>query len=166
MAVRKEKAQATGYDKYVDWKIFSIPVALLILILAMPTPYGMKDVGMEYQVGPKVVKNYFTEQLFHVDSSQAEQWQLLVAQLMEKNMDMGAFSKKRFMSRDAKWAKKYGIAVDGKNLEKAKTFIDAQVSDEAFKQLMQSAFELRREGLKYEDLSPSQKEAADKGAWQ
>ena len=31
--------KATGYDKYVDWKIFSIPVVLLFVILFMPTPY-------------------------------------------------------------------------------------------------------------------------------
>ena len=58
MAGRKNKPKVTGYDKYVDWKMFIIPVVLLGLILAMPTPYGMKDVGMEYLVGPKMVKNF------------------------------------------------------------------------------------------------------------
>jgi hypothetical protein len=38
------KKKATGYDKYVDWKLFFIPVVLFFLILVLPTPYGMKDV--------------------------------------------------------------------------------------------------------------------------
>ena len=49
------KKKATGYDKYVNWKIFFIPVALLCAVLLMPTPYGMKDVGTEYKVGPRAV---------------------------------------------------------------------------------------------------------------
>lgn len=39
--------KTTGYDKYVDWKIFIFPVTLFFAILFMPTPDGMKDVGME-----------------------------------------------------------------------------------------------------------------------
>ncbi|MBT7261569.1 MAG: hypothetical protein HN888_10685, partial [Desulfobacula sp.] len=45
--MKKEK-QATGYDKYINWKIFIIPVVLLFAVLLMPTPYGMKDVGTEF----------------------------------------------------------------------------------------------------------------------
>ena len=52
--------RATGYDKYVNWKIFFIPVALLFVVLLMPTPYGMRDVGTEYRIGPKAVVNFIT----------------------------------------------------------------------------------------------------------
>ena len=48
--MQQEKPK-TGYDKYIDWKIFSIPAALLLILLLIPTPYGMKDVGMEYKIG-------------------------------------------------------------------------------------------------------------------
>ncbi|MBC2717848.1 MAG: DASS family sodium-coupled anion symporter [Desulfobacteraceae bacterium] len=166
MAVRKDKPKVTGYDKYVDWKIFIIPVVLLGLILAMPTPYGMKDVGMEYRVGPKMVKNFITKELFNTQSNEVEQWQLLVAQMMEKNIDMGALSKDRLLSRDLKWCKKYDIAADEKNLGKAKDYIDTQVSESRFKQIMQSAVDLRKTDLKYENLNEQDKKEADKGAWQ
>ena len=69
--------KATGYDKYVDWKIFSIPVVLLFVILFMPTPYGMKDVGVEYKVAPKAVVNFFTQSLFNKQTADTEQWELL-----------------------------------------------------------------------------------------
>jgi len=166
MAGRKEKAKVTGYDKYVDWKMFIIPVVLFGLILVLPTPYGMKDVGMEYRVGPKMAINFLTTSLFNENSNEVEQWQLLVAQMMEKNMDMGALAKERFMSRDLKWCKKYNIAADKKNLGKAKDYIDTQVPTDQFKQLMQSAVDLRKTNLKYENLSEPDKKEADKGAWQ
>lgn len=166
MASRKEKTKVTGYDKYVDWKMFIIPLVLFGLILALPTPYGMKDVGMEYRVGPKMVKNFISNKLFNAQSNDVEQWQLLIAQMMEKNMDMGALAKERFMSRNLKWCKKYNIAADKKNLEKAKDYIDTQVPAEQFKQIMQSAVDLRKNDLKYENLSEPDKKEADKGAWQ
>jgi len=171
MAVRKEKSKVTGpkltgYDKYVDWKIFIIPVVLLGLILAMPTPSGMKDVGMEYRVGPKVVKNFITKELFNAQSNDVEQWQLLAAQMMEKNMDMGALTKDRLLSRDLKWCKKYKIAADDKNIGKAKDYIETRVSENRFRKIMQSAVDLRKTELKYEDLSEKDKIEADKGAWQ
>ncbi|MBW2655651.1 MAG: sodium:sulfate symporter, partial [Deltaproteobacteria bacterium] len=68
--MKKEK-KATGYDKYIDWKLFIIPVILLFAVLLMPTPDGMKDVGMEYKVGPKAVVNHITKELFDIDSSDA-----------------------------------------------------------------------------------------------
>jgi sodium-dependent dicarboxylate transporter 2/3/5 len=166
MAGRKNKPKVTGYDKYVDWKMFIIPVVLFGLILAMPTPYGMKDVGMEYLVGPKMVKNFIAKELFSAQSNEVEQWQLLVAQMMEKNMDMGALSKERLLSRDLKWCKKYSISADEKNIGKAKDYIDTQVPADRFKQIMQSAVDLRKSDLKYENLSVEDKKEADKGAWQ
>ena len=90
------KIKATGYDKYVNWKIFFIPVALLFVILLMPTPYGMQDVGTEYKVGPKAVVNFLTETLFQQKERAAEQWELACAQIMEQNMQMGALGKKAF----------------------------------------------------------------------
>jgi len=57
----KKEKKVTGYDKYVDWKMFSIPVALLFVLLLIPTPYGMKDVGTEYRIGPKAVVEHITK---------------------------------------------------------------------------------------------------------
>jgi len=164
MAQAKQKA--TGYDKYVNWKLFVIPVVLFFAILILPTPYGMKDVGTEVQVGPEAVVNLITTQLFRTASSDALQWQLLAAQVMERNLQMGALSKARFLKRDLKWCKKYNIQADGENLKKAHAYVQENVGDEAFLDLMNQAVNLRKEGLKYEDLTGKELKAADKGAWQ
>ncbi|MBU4316463.1 MAG: DASS family sodium-coupled anion symporter [Proteobacteria bacterium] len=161
----QDKKKGSGYDKYVDWKMFSIPVVLFFLMLAIPTPYGMKDVGTEFNLGPKKVINFLTEKIFSKPSTDAEQWQLLTARIMEQNMQMGALAKKRFTDRDLKWCSSYKIQADKKNFDLAQAHITANYSEEAFKALMQEALDLRKQYLTYESLSGSDKEAADKGAW-
>ncbi|HIJ21197.1 MAG TPA: sodium:sulfate symporter, partial [Deltaproteobacteria bacterium] len=162
----KAKPKATGYDKYVNWKLFSIPVVLFFAILILPTPYGMKDVGTEVQVGPKAVVDLITTELFGKKSSDASQWELLTAQVMEENMRMGALSKARFLKRDLKWCEKYKIQADSENLKRSHAFIKENVNDKAFVALMNKSMALKREGLKYEDLTGKDLKAADKGAWQ
>nr|WP_320016710.1 DASS family sodium-coupled anion symporter [uncultured Desulfobacter sp.] len=162
--MKQDKKKVTGYDKYIDWKIFIIPVVLFFAVLFMPTPYGMKDVGMEYTIAPQKVVSYITNELFSVKSEEAAQWQLLTAQIMEQNMRIGALSKERFMDRNAKWCKKYKIPIQKANLEKAQEYISS-VSDADFKALMGNALELRKNGLKYEDLKDKDKASADSGAW-
>ena len=164
--VAESKKKASGYDKYVDWKIFVIPLVLLFVILFLPTPYGMKDVGMEYKVGPKAVINLIAERLFQKSSADVEQWQLVVAGIMEQNMNMGAFSRDRYLKRDMKWAKQYGVQTNQKNFDQAQEFVKQQLTDESYLQLMKDASQLRKEGLKYEELSEKDKQAADTGAWQ
>ena len=164
--MKQDKKKVTGYDKYIDWKIFIIPVVLFFAVLFMPTPYGMKDVGMEYTIAPQKVVSYITNELFSVKSEEAAQWQLLTAQIMEQNMRIGALSKERFLKRDAKWCKKYDIPVQKANLEKAQEYVSNSVNDADFKALMANALELRKNGLKYEDLKEKDKEKADNGAWQ
>jgi len=159
------RTKATGYDKYVNWKLFFIPVVLFFAVLILPTPYGMKDVGTEVQVGPGAVVNLITQELFDKSSSDAAQWELLTAQMMEQNMRMGALSKARFLKRNLKWCKKYKIQADASNLKKAHTFVKENVGDEAYVKLMNRSMELRKEGLKYEELTGKELAAAKKGAW-
>ncbi|MBW1799252.1 MAG: SLC13/DASS family transporter [Deltaproteobacteria bacterium] len=161
----KRRKKGTGYDKYVDWKLFFIPVVLFFLILVMPTPYGMKDVGMEFGVGPRAVKNFLSEEIFEQKCTQIAQWQLLTVQIMERNMRMGAFTKDRFLKRNLKWCKKYKIPGDWENFNKARDYVKGHIDDETFASLMKRAFYLRNEGLKYENLTTRDKKAADKGAW-
>jgi anion transporter len=161
----QEKKKATGYDKFVNWKLLIIPVILFTLVLLLPTPEGMKKVGMQYSVGPKVVTNYISQQLFDKKSSDVDQWQILTAKMMEQNMRMGALSKARFLKRDAKWAKKYKIPVDGSNFKKAHNYIKDNVPDEDYMRIMKSAYSLRVKDLAYSDLSDSDQKSADKGAW-
>jgi len=164
MAVEKKK-KVTGYDKYVNWKLFIFPVVIFSLILILPTPYGMKDVGTEYQVGPKAVVKFIVQKLFNKSPSDAEQWQLATAQMMEQNMQMGALGKKRFLKRNYKWARQYKIPVDKTNFERAYKHIEQNVPEDLYLSIMNEAMKLRRVDLKYEDLKDSDKKAADKGAW-
>ena len=161
----KKVKKVTGYDKYVDWKMFSIPVVLFFLLLLMPTPYGMKDVGTEYNVGPKAVVEHITRALFDTSSEDALQWQLLTAQIMENNLNKGALSRGRYLKRDMKWCGQNKIDADPANFKQAHEFIDTRISDEAYLSLMQAALTLRKEGLKYENLSAADRARADKGAW-
>jgi len=161
----QEQKKATGYDKFVNWKLLIIPVVIFTAILLLPTPQGMKNVGMQYSVGPKVVTDFISQKLFAKDSSGAEQWQLLTARMMERNMRMGALTKERFLKRDAKWVKKYKIPMDSANFKKAIQYIKENVSQDDYKLVMKSAFDLRNKNLSYEELSDSDKKSADKGAW-
>lgn len=161
----KKQKKVTGYDKYVDWKMFSLPVVLFFVLLLMPTPYGMKDVGTEYRIGPKAVIGHITQALFNTRSSDAQQWHLLTAQIMEKNMNMGALTRARYLKRDIRWCRQNKIKADKSNFDKARAFIDTQTTDESYLALMQSARTLRKDGLKYEDLSEEDRTDADKGAW-
>lgn len=161
----KTKTQATGYDKYVDWKIFSIPVVCFFLILILPTPYGMKDVGTEYQLGSRVVTEYFTQTLFQQSAAEVEQWQLATAEMMEKSIRIGALSRTRFLQRNHKWCLKNGISIDEKNFSKANTYVSENITDEAFLKTMQEGLKLRKDDLKYENLSGKNKTKADQGAW-
>ncbi len=162
----KIKEKAAGYDKYIDWKIFIVPVLLFFAVLLLPTPYGMKDVGTEYKVGPRTVVNYITLQLFDKKSPEAEQWQLLVAQIMEQNLRIGALKKERFLKRDIKWCKKYKIPVNQSNLYTAMKYVKSSVSKKSFQTIMKNALKMRKDTLKYEDLTGKEKKEADAGAWQ
>ena len=161
----KKEKKVTGYDKYVDWKMFSIPVVLFFVLLLIPTPYGMKDVGTEYRVGPKAVIEHMTQALFDISSEDAQQWQLLTAQIMENNLNKGALSRSRYLKRNLKWCGQNKIKAEAANFEQAHQFIDTRISDEAYLALMQAALTLRKDELKYENLSAADRAEADKGAW-
>ncbi|MDB9822966.1 DASS family sodium-coupled anion symporter [Deltaproteobacteria bacterium] len=157
--------EATGYDKYVNWKLFSIPLVLFFVVLILPTPYGMKDVGTEITMGPKTVVNFITGELFDRNISDAAQWELLTAEMMERNLRMGSLSKDNFLKRDIKWCEQYDIQADPENLKRVISFIRENVSDEDFNLIMKESFALRKDGLKYEELSSGDKKNADKGVW-
>ncbi|MDY6825309.1 MAG: DASS family sodium-coupled anion symporter [Thermodesulfobacteriota bacterium] len=165
MSGKKDKIKVSGYDKYIDWKIFIVPVVLCGLILALPTSKGMKDVGVEYEVGPTAVVDFLTKTLFDNTSESVAQWQLLTAQIMERNVQMGALSKDRFLERNIKWCSNYNIPADKENFRKAHAFIAEQVTAERYKTVMAEALKLRKDGLRYDALTGEAKTAADKGAW-
>jgi anion transporter len=145
--------------------MFIIPVVLFFLILALPVPKGMKDVGTEYSVGPRAVIDFITTSLFEKSSTEAEQWQLLVAQMMQQNLDMGALSHERFLSRDLGWCRKYGIEAQAANFDKAQQFVKIHLGKAKYEDLMQKSFDFLKDGLEYSQLTGKDKAAADKAAW-
>ena len=159
-----DKQKATGYDKYIDWKIFVFPLSFLILMLIMPPTRGMRDVGVEYALGEKEVVNHLARNLFKKPAHQLDQWQLLTANMMEKSMRCGAMGRERFLKRDLKWCKKLGISVNKENLALAMQFV-SKIDPEVFKDFMVSAAQARYEKLSYEELSEADRKAADKGVW-
>ena len=80
----KEKKKATGYDKYVNWKLMIIPVILFFAILILPTPGSMQEVGIQYKVGPGAVHAFLAENIFQKKTADLEQWQLAGVQMMEQ----------------------------------------------------------------------------------
>jgi anion transporter len=160
-----EQKKVSGYDKYVNWKIFIVPVVLFAAILLLPSPQSMINVGMQYKVGPKHVVGYIGQELFQKKASDMEQWELLTCQVMERNMRMGALTLNRFLKRNEKWCKKYGIPVDATNYNRAFTWVENNVTAERYNTIMKQALDLRLHKLSYSDLSASDKKSADKGAW-
>jgi len=69
MAEQRTKEKAAGYDRYINWKMFLVPLGLLIILLLLPTPKSMLDVGVEYAPGPAYVKDYFARELFEKTKS-------------------------------------------------------------------------------------------------
>jgi len=122
-------------------------------------------VGMEYKVGPGAVINSITKELFDTPGTDAAQWQMITARIMERNMRMGALTLDRYLKRDMRWCKKYKISVDEKNFKLAHDYVKNHINDEKFTNLLARAMTLRKEGLIYEKLTGADKKAADKGAW-
>ncbi len=160
-----QKKKVTGYDKYVNWKIFIFPVVLFIGILMMPVPKSMVDIGIQYTIGPKHVVSFIGQELFQKDSSDLEQWEILACEMMEQNMRMGALTLPRFLKRDAKWCKKYKIPVDATNFKRASTWVKDNLTPERYNAVMKQALDVRLHKIAYADLSKADKKAADKGAW-
>ena len=91
MTQTKSQKKATGYDRYIDWKMFAIPLVLFILILVLPTPDSMMRVGAEYSLGPKYVHQLLSKELFSADYSELVQWQLQTIGMMEASINKGCF---------------------------------------------------------------------------
>jgi len=160
----KGKKSEGGYDKYINWKIFIIPIVLLFAVLLLPPTGGMVDVGTEYGVGEKVVQKFLAERMFQRSPSDIEQWQMVTVQIIEKSLRTAALSRSRFLERDVRWCRKNNISVDKINLDRAKDHV-RKMSDQQYRRLIDDAADLRMVQLTYEKLSKEDKEAAQKGIW-
>ncbi|MFW5488035.1 MAG: SLC13 family permease [Desulfovibrio sp.] len=161
----EQKKKVTGYDKYVNWKMFIFPVVLFFGILLMPTPKSMVEIGIQYTIGPKHVVSFLGQELFQKPASDMDQWELLTCEMMEQNMRMGALTLKRFMKRNLKWCKKYKIPADATNFKRASEWVEQNLTPEHYNAIMKQALDLRLHKLEYDGLSKTDKKSADKGSW-
>ena len=165
MTQTKSQKKATGYDRYIDWKMFAIPLVLFILILVLPTPDSMMRVGAEYSLGPKYVHQLLSKELFSADYSELVQWQLQTIGMMEASINKAAFGYQNFLKRDQKWAKKAGVEVSAANLAKIRE-VAKNLGKEKFEGLLGKAHKLKREGIKLADLSDSDRAKVEKSGFQ
>jgi len=103
------KTGKSAYDKYIDYKRFSIAVAAFILVLVIPIPQSMRDVAVEYTVGKTYVLDFYTRELFDKSLDDAEQWQAVTARALEACMRQGALDKTTILKRNLKQLNSMGV---------------------------------------------------------
>jgi solute carrier family 13 (sodium-dependent dicarboxylate transporter), member 2/3/5 len=159
MAEKTEKAKASGYDKYINWKLFIIPLGLLILLLSIPTPSSMLDVGVEYSMGPKYVQGYFSQELFQRPPTELAQWEIQMVRMMEQSVQLSAFSHEAFLRRNQRWVEQQGIPVTPQHLEQVREFT-RQIPPERFRDIMAEGHRVRTEQLTFERLTEQEQARA------
>jgi sodium-dependent dicarboxylate transporter 2/3/5 len=156
-------ARPTGYDRYVNYKTFSIAVAAFVLILLAPTPSSMRDVAVEYAVGEQAVHEFLAQELFGRPFDQVEQWQALTARILEHNMRQGALTRRNATRLDLRQVRRMGFDPEPSHVEQFHAFVEG-MSDQAFLDTMTRAHRLRYEELSRQGLDASAGAAADRAA--
>ncbi|MBU1651935.1 DASS family sodium-coupled anion symporter [bacterium] len=157
------KSKASAYDKYINYRRFSIAVIAFTALLFIPIPHSMLDVAVEYTMGEDYVLDFFTNELFDKSIDDAEQWQALTAQALEACMLQGALDKSMILKRNQKQLKSLGVESSEKLYERYREFVEgygaAQLND-----VMKRASSLRHEDLSYGMLSKGQQQQVDVAA--
>ncbi len=164
MTEKTAKVKLSGYDKYINWKLFAFPLGLLILILVIPTPHSMLDVGVEYSMGPKYVKEHFARELFNAPTTELEQWQIQMVRMMEQSVQSSSFSHSAFLRRDQRWAERNDIPSTAVHLEQLRAFAK-EIPPEEFRALLAKGHQIRTETLTYEMLTEQEKARARKAGF-
>jgi len=160
----EEKKKATGYDKYVDWKLFAIPLTLVTILMFIPTPKSMIDVGVEYSMGPKYMMNHFAKELFDKPANELSQWQIQLVRMMEAGARKASFSHKGLMKRSPKWCKDNNIPTTAQHLKQVRDFA-GEMHPEKFKKLMEEGHKLRMDTLTFDMLTDKEKEKAKRAGF-
>ncbi|MBL7191467.1 DASS family sodium-coupled anion symporter [bacterium] len=161
--VQEAKKKLSAYDKYIDYKKFSIAVAAFIVILMIPVPHSMLDVAVEYTMGNKYVLNYYTQEFFGKALDDAEQWERVTAEALEACMMQGAMGKKMVLKRDFKQLNSMGVKTSQNLYDKYHVFIEG-IDDTTFLNIMTKAKEMRYVKLSYDMLSPGEQKKVDASA--
>lgn len=152
-----------AYDRYVDYKRFSLAVGLFIAVLLMPIPDSMLDVAVEYAVGKECVEDFIARELFNANFSEVEQWQKLTIEAMNSVMMQGVTKKETLLKRKAKDLEKMGIKFKTIHFGKYEEFINQLEADDVGR-ILTGARALRYDRLRYDMLTDSQRERVDKWA--
>ncbi|MEZ5357735.1 MAG: SLC13 family permease [Candidatus Zixiibacteriota bacterium] len=159
----KLKAKISAYDRYIDYKRFSIAIGLFVVILLCPIPDSMRDVAVEYTVGREEVEQFIVLELFDNDIDNVEQWQKLTAETMNAVMMQGASKKETLLKRKMKDIQKMGVVCTEANFNKYKEFVSGLEADKV-QQVLVQARSLRHDKLVYDQLTDKQKARVDKWA--
>ncbi|HSO24553.1 MAG TPA: SLC13 family permease [Chondromyces sp.] len=155
MSIPANKPKPTGYDRYIDWRLFAIPLTMFIGILLIPTPRSMLEVGAEYALGPSLVREHFAKEVFGAEYQALNQWQVQMVQMMRTSMDRSSFEQAAFLKRDAAWCRKNGIASTDKGLELVRAEAGA-MTPERFNALLRRGYEIKTGGVDLASLPESQ----------
>ncbi|MBW2623288.1 MAG: DASS family sodium-coupled anion symporter [Deltaproteobacteria bacterium] len=159
-----EKKKITGYDKYINWKLFSIPVALLIILLIVPTPKSMLDVGVEYSMGSKYVKDFFSKEFFGKSTVDLSQWQVQMVKMMEKSVESASFDRQKFLIRTMKWCEEKNIPTFQTHLDQVRAHA-LTIPEDTFEAIMSCGYTLKVDDLTYQQLTESEQEKARKAGF-
>jgi sodium-dependent dicarboxylate transporter 2/3/5 len=162
--VVQSKKKPSGYDRYIDWRLFSLPVGVLVLLLFLPTPKSMLDVGVEYALGPKHVQTFLAKELFNTETTELSQWQIQMVRMMETSIQKSSFSRGSFVQRNEKWCETNNIPTTKAHLEQVMVFTK-QMTPERFRSLMDRAYQLRTGTLSFDNLNENEKAKAVKAGF-
>ncbi len=160
----KSNNKASAYDKYIDYKRFSIAVILFVAILMLPIPDSMRDVAVEYKMGETYVLDYYSQELFNKPAKEIEQWQKLTVEVLEGCMIRGASRKTTVQKRSDKELQKMGVQGYPDHFKKYRALLET-LDEKKVNQLLIRGRELRHEKLTYAMLTPEQQKEVDKAAW-
>ena len=165
MAVGDKTKRVSGYDRYINWKLFSIPIGLLLIMLIIPTPKSMLDVGVEYALGDKYLNEFLGQELFNQPTTDLSQWQMQAVRMMAASVNQSSFGKGVFLKRGESWCRANDIPATQAHLRQVRALVET-IPDGKFKELMARAHSLKSEKLTYDTLTPEEKPKADRAGFQ
>jgi anion transporter len=158
------KAKLSGYDKFINWKIFSIPLGLLLLLIIIPTPKSMLDVGVEYSMGPKYAQEYFASELFGQRVNDLDQWQVQMVRMIEQSVQVTSFTRESFLRRSQRWCEQNNIPSSPEHLEQVREFT-RQIPPDNFFELLKSGHNLITEQLTFDQLTEEEQVKAKRAGF-
>lgn len=163
MADEVVKQKPSGYEKYINVKWFALACLLFIIIVLLPIPTSMLDVGVEYSMGRTYSVDMIARKLFGSSAGAAEQWQVLLSRIITENMIMGVFSKERVLEIDLKWCEEKEIPATEQPLNMAKDYLE-WMSEEKYTELSAEARKLMYDELSYTQLEGNEQKQAHEQA--